>query len=517
MATKVKSAQAKAENAALVELARLGGEMFREDDIERGGSKLRLPETMTFQQVIDFLYAKIAEGEEHITLGPRVMNYRPWDVGYAVNRAFRKAFGAVTIRGGFFGTAVQEVPSGPNGEFVSVPWGSFAIPFLPNVSFRVGGERSPEFGLVGSMTASGPLNAEIPFGGKVVKLASIVEGVFKLVEEELKTASLYRGKAFTAEEMPQFIDVDAFDENKVVYADHVMAAIEANIFAPLRYPDQHREMGLPLKRAVLLKGAFGTGKSLGISWTGKEAVKNGWTFILVRPGRDDLDEAMRTARIYAPAVVAFEDIDTVADASKDVEAVSKMLDLFDGIQAKKVEVMAVLTTNHPEKLHKGMMRPGRLDAIIEVTSPDANGIRKLIEVNTPAGRLDENIVWDEVAEAMAGFLPAFVVEAAGRAFRYALIRTGGELYVEDETGRHETTLTTEDLVNSGLGLRPQLNDMNGASTETVKPLIETAIVDAVRPVIRAEAGRASEIAAVAHAEVIHGYGDAVAEDIESRR
>ncbi|NIS12736.1 MAG: AAA family ATPase, partial [Thermoplasmata archaeon] len=88
-------------------------------------------------------------------------------------------------------------------------------------------------------------------------------------------------------------------------------------------------------------------------------------FIQCRPGIDNVYDAMKTARLYQPAVVFYEDVDTIAqgDQTQGHVAVTQLLDIFDGLTAKSTKILAILTTNHPEKIHKGMVRPGRLDAV----------------------------------------------------------------------------------------------------------------------------------------------------------
>ena len=124
----------------------------------------------------------------------------------------------------------------------------------------------------------------------------------------------------------------------------------------------------------------GTGKTLAAILTGQEAVANGWTFIKGRPGRDDLSFVMQTAKLYQPAVVFYEDVDKIADSEVTSDSgISRLLDDFDGIDAKSTRILCVLTTNHPERIHKGMARPGRLDAMIEIDELDVDGTAKLVQ------------------------------------------------------------------------------------------------------------------------------------------
>ncbi len=158
---------------------------------------------------------------------------------------------------------------------------------------------------------------------------------------------------------------------------------------------------------------------------------------------------MRTAKLYQPAVVFFEDMDEVSDGGS-ADTVTQLLDAFDGLTAKGTELMVILTTNHAERIHKGMLRPGRLDAVLHIGALDAAGVGRMIKRNVPKDLLGTVDV-TEVFAHMEGFMPAFVKEAIDRAKRYSLARNKGKIKV----------LTTQDFVLAADGLRPQLDLMEG--------------------------------------------------------
>ena len=237
----------------------------------------------------------------------------------------------------------------------------------------------------------------------------------------------------------------------------------------MRYPEMQAKLGLPLKRAILLYGTYGVGKSLAGLLTAAEAVANGWTFLMARPGRDDFLQVMQTARLYQPACVFFEDAENMAGADSN-DQISQILDVFDGVDAKGLHLMVILTTNHPELIHKGMHRPGRVDSQIEIGALDYEGVEKLIRALIPADIMDEHVNFGEVCAAFNGFVPAFVREAAERAVRYSLVRSGGAL----------AEIGTEDLINAANGLRPQFERMQGApesttSEMTLRQVVESAV------------------------------------------
>lgn len=449
-------------------LAKLGGRVHHDDDITYSGDKLIIPTTMSIETAIKFLTKKHQELEKHTSYS-KTFNYRPWDGAYCMWNVFKRTFGAVGHRGtmGMFGPNPPQmltIATGYDSE-EQVPWGVFELPLLPGVTFESSQTNHPEFGPLFALTAEGPK-----------KYAAEVQGIFMLVEEELKTNSMYRGKAFDGQTMPEFMDLSGVDPNQVVYSREVMTQLEVNVWAQLRHTEQFVKQGIPLKRAVLIHGPYGTGKTLAAILTGQEAVANKWTFIKGRPGRDDLAFVMQTARLYQPAVVFYEDVDKVADAETLSEnGISRLLDDFDGIGAKDTRILMVLTTNHPERIHKGMARPGRLDAMIEIDELDVEGTAKLVQCRV-ADKLADEIDWEAVFLASQGYKPAFVTEFADRAIRYALVRSGGN--------PDGVKLETEDLVFAATGLRPQFDVMTEAKDRHVRPELEQALASTIKTVVR---------------------------------
>ena len=446
----------------LSHIADLGGKSFKEEDIVFEGNKLVLPEQFRgdLDKAITFLKKRIKEDEETAVF-ERTFLFRPWDGALCAYRSMKKAFGMVHGKTtyDFFGKHPPEYIQVPISadETEEAPWGHFQVPLLEGATIGFGSTKEAEHGQVFQMHVEAPR-----------KHRFIIEGLFRLVEEELNKSSIYRGKAIDGQAQPNFLDLSSLDPTKIVYSDQVTIDLEANIWSVMKYQEQQQELGLSLKRAILLYGTYGVGKSLAGMLTAVEAVANGWTFLMARPGRDDFLEVMQTARLYQPACVFFEDAENVA-AADDNDMISKILDTFDGIQAKGTALMVVLTTNHPNLIHKGMHRPGRVDSQIEIGSLDANGIERLVRALVADGILDDNVDFAPVVTAMEDYVPAFVVEAANRAVRYALVRSNGILH----------SINTEDLVNAATGLRPQFERMNeaGEARNTEKSL-STIVKDA---------------------------------------
>lgn len=454
--------------AAMALLAQIGGKSVNESDLTFEGGKFILPEQYRGRvgEAVRFLERWQKQQSTHHAFN-KVFRYRPYDVAHATNLALKEAFGTTGV-----GETIQTMfgPQPPRfvdvpvsvTESVQVPWGETAFPPLgEEATITIDWQPDREAGPLGTVTVYAP---------RAVKPQ--VEGLFKLIEKHLAESSIYKGKALIGGDqlMPKFLDVKKVDPAHVIYSDEVLQQLNANVWTLVEKTDLMRELGEQLKRAVLLEGPYGTGKSLAAFLTAQRAEANGWTFLFVRPG-DDLDAAMRTAQLYAPAVVFFEDIDVVAEAG-DPAKVSKLLDSFDGIGAKGAEVIAILTTNRKDKIHKGMLRPGRLDAVISINQLDASGVEKLIKAKVPGDML-RVIDYAAVFEAFKSFTPAFAAEAISRAKRYAIARVG----------KRPDFLTTADFVGAAKSLQPQLELMHSADEEKTTPTLDKALRETVADVL----------------------------------
>lgn len=447
--------------AVLQQITSGGDEIISDDSVKQGDS-FTIPKGMGYEQAISILNRKREEDETQ-TEFTREFLYRPNDGAHATMQVLRERCGISLGKpiASMFGERPPELRRVQISatETIQVPWGLFEVPTLKGVElYTCDGHQNEEYGRIFCLHATGPR-----------KFRAQIEELFDAIDEYLKTKSIYRGQAIMGHENPEFIDLSGFNPNQVVHSALVEAQLEASLWTPLRYTEAMRRDGIPLKRAVLAHGPYGTGKTLTGQLTATIATQNGWTFIAARPGRDKLEDVMRTARLYQPAVVFIEDVDTQTSTSND-EEVSELLDTFDGIVAKGGELLMLMTTNNVDRIHEGMFRPGRLDALVEIAALDRPGVEKLVKVYVKGDKLTD-VNYDAVYEAMEGFLPAFIREAVTRSSSIALARVNG---------RPKYKITTEDLVNAANTLRPQLEQMERATTGEKPPTLDTAIGLTVR-------------------------------------
>lgn len=139
--------------------------------------------------------------------------------------------------------------------------------------------------------------------------------------------------------------------------------------------------GIPYRRGYLLYGPPGTGKSsLSLALAGYFRMK---IYIVSLSSVSSTEEKLASLFNELPTncVVLLEDIDSAGlthtrDPASDEEgeaqssdssgqlSLSGLLNILDGVAAKEGRVL-IMTTNHLEKLDKALIRPGRVDMIIQ--------------------------------------------------------------------------------------------------------------------------------------------------------
>jgi transitional endoplasmic reticulum ATPase len=434
-------------------------------DVVHYGEKVTLPEKMDLDEAIDLLQRRKKYLTETVQVNANFKVF-PYDGANALAQVLRKKYGWAqgTPIQSFFGDKppqIIEVEAGVN-KVIGVPWGQFEVPGT-SIVMRTGGQ------FVGS-TMQFSIGAQCKREDEAT-----LQALFAEVRLECAANSIYRAQAiqikFLAEDGDQldvpeivFMDTD-IDTSKVIYAAPVFDALETSLFTPIRRIADLEANGLPFKSGILLGGIFGTGKTLAAKLASKYAVEAGITFIYCRQAAE-ITLAIQFARLYdaSAAVVFCEDLDRVTSDKRD-KTMDEILNVIDGIDAKKTRVMVVATTNDLHSINPAMLRPGRMDAVIEITPPDAEAVQRLIRAYGE-GAIDRDEDLTAAGEALAGQIPAVIAEVVKRAKKAQLKRL--------EPGKVVTKLSSQAITESALTIKAQVNLLTPPQ-EKDPPELDTAM------------------------------------------
>ena len=403
------------------------------------------PQPMTHRQAIAILEAREKAAEQEYEIYEPMDGY-PFDAAAAFHRALEKRYGpvnSVTVqREGFFGKIdvrpdMRQIKTGPKPEdIIQVPTGGFQLPGFDK-PIETGFNRDRRTGKV-SYIITGTLRA---------KDRDAIREILADAVTELRERSIYKNRAILLKtddngnvelgNEPEFMATDNIDPSQLILSREVETLLEDTLLTPILKTKRCREHKIPLTRTICLAGPYGTGKTLCAYVTAKHCVDSGeWTYVMVDKVQG-LPDALRFARRYQPCVVFAEDIDRAME-ERDEDA-NELLNEIGGALAKDSEVLTVLTTNHLDKIHTAMLRPGRTDAIIMIEAPDAEAAQRLVRLF--AGTLIEpGEDLSRIGAAIRGYIPAVIREIIERG-KLGMIK------------REDTKLSEEDLLVAAHGMK----------------------------------------------------------------
>lgn len=186
---------------------------------------------------------------------------------------------------------------------------------------------------------------------------------------------------------------------------------------PLQKPELFEKVGISPPKGILLYGPPGTGKTLLA-----KAVANstGATFIevvgselvqkFIGEGAKLVKDIFILARSKAPAIVFIDEIDAVASVRMDNgtsgerevnRTFMQLLAEIDGFKPLD-NVKVIAATNRPDILDQAIIRPGRLDRLIEIGLPNEEGRMDIIKVHSQRMNL-QKVKLKELVQMMEGF------------------------------------------------------------------------------------------------------------------
>ncbi|XP_011192982.2 ATP-dependent zinc metalloprotease YME1L isoform X1 [Zeugodacus cucurbitae] len=265
---------------------------------------------------------------------------------------------------------------------------------------------------------------ESPKSGKTMKYLKVFQQLLVIVVFIGIFLSLFsssNGSMFSRIQLGNQVEVDP-EEIHVTF-DDVKGCDEAKqelkeVVEFLKSPEKFSNLGGKLPKGVLLVGPPGTGKTLLARAVAGEAnvpffhaAGPEFDEVLVGQGARRVRDLFKAAKQRAPCVIFIDEIDSVgAKRTNSVlhpyanQTINQLLAEMDGFH-QNAGVIVLGATNRRDDLDQALLRPGRFDVEVVVSTPDFTGRKEILSLYL-AKILHDEIDLDMLARGTSGFTGA---------------------------------------------------------------------------------------------------------------
>ncbi|MFT4304903.1 MAG: AAA family ATPase [Candidatus Woesearchaeota archaeon] len=259
------------------------------------------------------------------------------------------------------------------------------------------------------------------------------------VIDKIHTSKTFNVERFVIMEKPtlKWSDIGGLDEQ----AEEIKEVIEL----PLKKPELFEKVGIQPPKGILLYGPPGTGKTIlakavasstnstFIEIVGSELVQK-----FIGEGAKMVKDIFDLARSKKPTIIFIDEIDALAakrieigtSGEREVQRTfMQFLAEIDGF--KNLDNVKVIgCTNRKDILDPAILRPGRLDRLIHVPTPNEEGRKEIFKIHTRNMSLKKGLKTDNIIKKMEGFSGAEIKAACTEAGYFA-IRKNKKIISED--------------------------------------------------------------------------------------
>jgi cell division protease FtsH len=200
----------------------------------------------------------------------------------------------------------------------------------------------------------------------------------------------------------------------------------------LRDPKRFEALGARVPKGILLHGPPGTGKTLlakaianesGASFYSQSA--SAFVEMFAGLGAARIRKLFAEARKHAPAIVFIDELDAVGTARsghgfnrEQDQTLNQLLVELDGF-GTDAQVVVMAASNRIQDLDQALLRPGRFDRQVLVSTPDLAGREQILAVHTRGKPLADDVDLGIVARQTAGLTGADLANIANEAAIFA--------------------------------------------------------------------------------------------------
>jgi len=235
----------------------------------------------------------------------------------------------------------------------------------------------------------------------------------------------------------------------------------AEIADYLKNKKHYKDNDLVVPMGILLTGDPGVGKTMFAKAFANEVnatlfFASGADFaeLYVGVGAKRVRSLFRSARISSPAIIFIDEFDAIGSRnnmgndSERLSVINQLLTEMDGFN-KRGDIFVIATTNYQDKIDPALLRPGRIDKIIHIPTPDKDTRKGIIEKY-----LGDFVVSDDIKETLAIRTQSY----SGASIKSLV--DGAKSLVAKKKGIEEKVITLDEFSevqeNSLLGLKQKV-------------------------------------------------------------